>query len=76
MDIINHKNIPNFIILLKALLQCIKNTNEQSLNTKTKDEKTEFKKVVESYNNDIIPEDDNLLFLMLIFLFLNYIIFF
>ena len=76
MDIINHKNIPNFIILLKALFQCIKNTNEQSLNTKTKDEKTEFKKIVESYNNDIIPEDDNLLFLMHIFLFLNYIIFF
>ena len=58
MDIMNHKNVPYFIILLKALLEYRKNKNDQSANPKTKDEKNEFKKIVESYKLDIKPEDD------------------
>ena len=58
MDIMSHKNVPYFIILLKALLEYRKNKNDQSTNPKTKEEKAEFKKIVESYKLDIKPEDD------------------
>ena len=49
MDIIDHKNVPYFIILLKALSIYRKNKNDEKANPKTKEEKTEFKKIVESF---------------------------
>lgn len=58
MDLIDHKNVPYFVILLKALIQYRKNKNDPKANPKTKDEKTEFKKIVESYKLDINTEDD------------------
>lgn len=58
MELIDHKNVPYFIILLKALIQYRKNKNDPKANPKTKDEKIEFKKIVESYKLDINIEDD------------------
>ena len=58
MDLIDHKNVPYFIILLKALIQYRKNKNDPKANPKTKDEKSEFKKIVESYKLNIKEEDD------------------
>ena len=58
MQIIDHKNVPYFIILLKALSIYRKNKNDPKANPKTKDEKNEFKKIVEGFLLDIKPEED------------------
>ena len=49
MDIIDHKNVPYFILLLKALSIYRKNKNNPKANPKTKDERAEFKKIVEGF---------------------------
>ena len=58
MQIIDHKNVPYFVILLKALSIYRKNKNDPKANPKTKDEKNEFKKIVEGYKLHIKIEDD------------------
>ena len=58
MQIIDHKNVPYFVILLKALSIYRKNKNDPKANPKTKDEKNEFKKIVEGFLLDIKPEED------------------
>ena len=56
MDIIDHKNVPYFAILLKALSIYRKNKNNSDANPKTKEEKKEFEDIVKSF---LIPNDND-----------------
>ena len=58
MQIIDHKNVPYFVILLKALSKYRNIKNNSKANPKTREEKAEFKKIVEGYKLDIKIEDD------------------
>ena len=58
MEIIDHKNVPYFIILLKALAKYRNLKNNLKANPKTKEERAEFKKIVEGFKLDIKIEDD------------------
>ena len=63
MDLIDHKNVPYFIILLKALIKYRKDKNDPKANPKNKEEKAEFKKIVESYRLKVEEdkgENDNI----------------
>ena len=58
MKIIDHKNVPYFVILLKALAKYRNLKNNLKANPKTKEERDEFKKIVEGFKLDIKIEDD------------------
>ena len=58
MELIDHKNVPYFVILLKALIKYRENKNDPKANPKTREEKNEFKKIVESYKLNVDPNDD------------------
>ena len=58
MQIIEHKNVPYFVILLKALSKYRNIKNNLKANPKTKEERAEFKKIVEGFKLDIKIEDD------------------
>ena len=63
MELIDHKNVPYFVILLKALSIYRKNKNDPKANPKTKDEKAEFKKIVEGFKLKVDEdkgENDNI----------------
>ena len=62
MDIIDHKNVPYFVILIKALEIYRKNKNNPKANPKTMDEKKEFKTIVESFmlKTGAIGENENI----------------
>ena len=59
MDIIDHKNVPYFIILIQALEEYRKNKNDPKGNPKTKDEKEEFKNIVKSFMLSTGAEGEN-----------------
>ena len=56
MDIIDHKNVPYFAVLLKALSIYRQNKNNSDANPKTKEEKEEFKNILKSF---LIPNDED-----------------
>ena len=62
MDIIDHKNVPYFIIMIQALEKYRKNKNDPTANPKTKDEKEEYKKIVESFmlSTGAVGENENI----------------
>ena len=63
MELIEHKNVPYFVLLLKALSIYRKNKNDPKANPKTKDEKAEFKKIVEGFKLKVDEdkgENDNI----------------
>ena len=59
MELIEHKNVPYFIILLKALSIYRKNKKDEKANPKTREEKAEFKKIVEGFKLKIEKEEEN-----------------
>ena len=59
MDLIDHKNVPYFIILLKALDQYRKNKNNPNANPKTSEERNEFKNIVESFKLSTGADGEN-----------------
>ena len=59
MDLIDHKNVPYFIILLKALDKYRKNKNNEEANPSTKEEKEEFKNIVKSFMLSTGTEGEN-----------------
>ena len=62
MDVIDHKNVPYFVILIKALEIYRKNKNNPKANPKTMDEKKEFKAIVESFmlKTGAVGENENI----------------
>ena len=62
MDVIDHKNVPYFVILIKALEIYRKNKNNPNANPKNRDEKKEFKTIVESFmlKTGAIGENENI----------------
>ena len=62
MDVIDHKNVPYFVILIKALEIYRKNKNNPKANPKTMDEKKEFKSIVESFmlKTGAVGENENI----------------
>ena len=59
MDIIDHKNVPYFIILIQALEKYRKNKNDPNANPNKKDEKEEFKNIVKSFMLSTGAEGEN-----------------
>ena len=59
MDLIDHKNVPYFIILIKALEKYRKDKNNPNANPKTKEEKEEFKNIVKSFMLHTGTEGEN-----------------
>ena len=59
MDLIDHKNVPYFIILLKALDKYRKNKNNEETNPSNKEEKEEFKNIVKSFMLSTGTEGEN-----------------
>ena len=59
MDIIDHKNVPYFIILIKALEKYRKDKNNPKANPKTKEEKEQFKGIVKSFMLKTGAEGEN-----------------
>ena len=62
MDVIDHKNVPYFVILIKALEIYRKNKNNPKANPKTMNEKKEFKTIVESFmlKTGAVGENENI----------------
>ena len=62
MDVIDHKNVPYFVILIKALEIYRKNKNNPNANPKTMEEKKEFKTIVESFmlKTGAVGENENI----------------
>ena len=62
MDIIDHKNVPYFIIMIQALEKYRKNKNDPTANPKTKDEKEEYKNIVKSFmlSTGAVGENENI----------------
>ena len=59
MDIIDHKNVPYFVILILALEKFRKNKNNPKANPKTKEEKEELKNIVKSFMLSTGTEGEN-----------------
>ena len=59
MDIIDHKNVPYFVILLKALDKYRNNKNDPEANPNNKEEKEEFKNIVKSFMLSTGTEGEN-----------------
>ena len=59
MDIIDHKNVPYFIILIKALVKYRENKKNPKANPKSKEEKEEFKNIVKSFMLKTGAEGEN-----------------
>ena len=59
MDIIDHKNVPYFIILIQALEKYRKIKNNPNANPKNKEEKEEFNKIVKSFMLSTGTEGEN-----------------
>ena len=59
MDIIDHKNVPYFIIFIQALEKYRKNKNDSNANPNTKDEKEEFKNIIKSFMLSTGAEGEN-----------------
>ena len=59
MDIIDHKNVPYFIILIQALEKYRKIKNNPNANPKTKEEKQEFNQIVKSFMLSTGAEGEN-----------------
>ena len=59
MDIIDHKNVPYFIILIQALEKYRKTKNNPNANPKTKEEKQEFNQIVKSFMLSTGAEGEN-----------------
>ena len=62
MDIIDHKNVPYFIIMIQALEKKKKNKNDPKANPKTKEDKEEYKSIVKSFmlSTGAVGENDNI----------------
>jgi amyloid beta precursor protein binding protein 1 len=62
MDIIDHKNVPYFIIMIQALEKYRKNKNDPKANPKTKEDKEEYKSIVKSFmlSTGAVGENDNI----------------
>ena len=59
MDLIDHKNVPYFVILILALEKFRKNKNNPKANPKTKEEKEELKNIVKSFMLSTGTEGEN-----------------
>ena len=59
MDLIDHKNVPYFVILLKALDKYRNNKNDPEANPNNKEEKEEFKNIVKSFMLSTGTEGEN-----------------
>ena len=59
MDIIDHKNVPYFVLLIKALEKYRENKKNPKANPKTKEEKDEFKNIVKSFMLKTGTEGEN-----------------
>ena len=59
MDLIDHKNVPYFIIIVQALEKYRKNKNDPNANPKNKQEEEEFKNIIKSYMLSTGAEGEN-----------------
>ena len=59
MDLIDHKNVPYFVILLKALDKYRNNKNDPEANPNNKEEKEEFKNIVKGFMLSTGTEGEN-----------------
>jgi len=62
MDLIDHKNVPYFVILIKALVKYREDKKNPNANPKTEEEKKEFKNIVKSFelHTGIEGENENI----------------
>lgn len=59
MDLIDHKNVPYFIIIVQALEKFRKNKNNPNANPKNKQEEEEYKNIIKSYMLSTGAEGEN-----------------
>jgi len=59
MDLIDHKNVPYFIIIIQALEKFRKNKNNPNANPKNKHEEEEYKNIIKSYMLSTGAEGEN-----------------
>ena len=59
MDLIDHKNVPYFIIIIQALEKFRKNKNNPNANPKNKQEEEEYKNIIKSYMLSTGAEGEN-----------------
>jgi amyloid beta precursor protein binding protein 1 len=59
MDLIDHKNVPYFIIMIQALEKYRKNKNDPKANPKTKQDMEEYKSIVNSFKLSTGAEGEN-----------------
>ena len=59
MDIIDHKNVPYFVLLIKALEKFRENKKNPKANPKTEEEKEEFKNIVKGFMLKTGTEGEN-----------------